>query len=132
MDGLWQHLPQLGFAAGLALACWLLMRRAARRIGRQSRENSASQVGDLLPEKSRDRALLDAPPEVARWQVELHETARELKAEIDSKLLALQALVNVAREERARLEAALERAKATERGTTSGEDVADDVAGDVR
>jgi hypothetical protein len=128
MEGLWQHLPQLGFAAGLALACWLLM----RRIGRQSRENSDRQVGELSPDKSRGRALLDAPPEVARWQVELHETARELKAEIDSKLLALQALVNVAREERERLEAALEQAKAIEPAKTSGEDVADDIARDVR
>jgi hypothetical protein len=62
----------------------------------------------------------------------MHETARDLKAEIDSKLLALQALVNVAREERERLEAVIERTKATELATKSGKDVADDVAGDVR
>lgn len=131
MEGLWEHLPQIGFAAGLGMACWLLLRHASRRIKRQSPEASAH-LQELLPEKSRDRALLDAPPEAARWQVELHETARELKAEIDSKLLALQTLVNIAREERGRLEEALKRAKAIDPANQSGKDVADDVAGDIR
>ncbi len=35
---------------------------------------------------------LGAPPEVLRWQVELHDMARELKAELDSKMLAVTAL----------------------------------------
>lgn len=108
MDGLSQHWPQLVIAAGLAVMCYLLMRRASRRISGRSPEDAAIQRPPS--EKSRDRALLDAPPELTRWQVELHETARDLKAEIDSKLLALQALVNVAREEREKLEAATERA----------------------
>ena len=86
----------------------------------------------MLSEKSRDRASLDAPPEVARWQLEMHETARELKAEIDSKLLALQALVNVAREEREKLEAAIAQANVAQTQRMSGKDVADNIAGDVR
>jgi hypothetical protein len=51
--------------------------------------------------------LEDAPPELARWQVAMHELARDLKGEIDTKLAALQTLVALARQEAARLEALL-------------------------
>ena len=35
---------------------------------------------------------LGAPTEVLKWQVELHELARELKAELDSKLIAVRTM----------------------------------------
>ena len=44
----------------------------------------------------------------------MHETARELKGELDSKLSALQALVLIARQESQRLEAAIKTAEAME------------------
>ena len=58
-----------------------------------------------------DTPLLDAPPDLLRWQVEMHETARHLKAELDSKMGALQAITRIASEESARLEAAIARAE---------------------
>lgn len=58
----------------------------------------------MLADEGRDTVLRDAPPEVLRWHVELHETARDLKAEIDTKLVALQVLTKQAREEADRLE----------------------------
>jgi hypothetical protein len=44
--------------------------------------------------------------ELERWEVEMHETARELKAQLDSKMSALQALIADADRAAARLETA--------------------------
>lgn len=60
-------------------------------------------------------SLDDAPPEWTRWQVAMHELARDLKGEIDTKLAALQTLVALARQESDRLEALLAQ---TQRRTT--------------
>jgi hypothetical protein len=43
------------------------------------------------------------PVEMMRWEVEMHDTARELKAELDTKMVALQTLIRSAREEQQRL-----------------------------
>jgi hypothetical protein len=51
---------------------------------------------------------LDSTPKTAQWEVEMHETARELKAQLDSKMSALQALIADADRAAARLEAAKE------------------------
>jgi len=50
---------------------------------------------------------LEAMPSMAQWEVEMHETARELKAQLDSKMRALQALIAEADRAAARIEAAL-------------------------
>jgi hypothetical protein len=55
--------------------------------------------------------LVDAPAEFTRWQVEMHETARDLKAELDSKIGVLQALVAMARKETQRLESLMHEAR---------------------
>jgi hypothetical protein len=46
-------------------------------------------------------------PSTAQWEVDMHETARELKAQLDSKMRALQVLIAEADRAAARLEAAL-------------------------
>jgi hypothetical protein len=58
----------------------------------------------------------EPPVDYLHWQVEMHQTARELKAEIDSKLVALQAATRLAREEQRRLEQSIERARQTNGG----------------
>ncbi|MDX1944894.1 MAG: hypothetical protein SFU86_05760 [Pirellulaceae bacterium] len=93
---------------GLALAAFFLLRNSRGFFSRsRPKDNDPQQIRQLLGERSRDSALADAPPEVLRWQVEMHETARDLKAELDSKLSALQALILLARQERERLEQTL-------------------------
>jgi hypothetical protein len=49
---------------------------------------------------------LHASPPSAQWEVEMHETARQLKAQLDSKMSALQALIAEADRAASRLEAA--------------------------
>jgi hypothetical protein len=91
--------------AGVALAALVLLRAARRRPG---------VIAATLPAAAgsgRDGALAGAPPELLRWQVEMHETARDLKAELDSKLAAMQALIALARRERGLLADAIARAE---------------------
>ncbi len=92
------------FAAGVTLATFILLRRLWRR------RRPASPAG-LERGPRRDQPLYDAPPELLRWQVEMHELTRELKAELDSKIRVWNQLVQEAREERRRLEETLKSAK---------------------
>ena len=94
----------------LILRGWFNRRPGSNRPAGESAEPSAGYVNGLAIQ-NRDTALRDAPTETLRWQVEMHETARELKGELDSKLSALQALVVMARQEYERLFDILERAE---------------------
>jgi hypothetical protein len=95
---------------GIALASWLLLRGSRARWAKSQKASVApDEVRRSLAEVDRSKALKDAPPEVLRWQVEMHETARDLKAEIDSKYAALSALTRLAKEEADRLENLLKR-----------------------
>lgn len=58
----------------------------------------------LLPERDRNSPLAEAPVDVLRWEVQMHETARDLQAELDTKMRALQILMRDADEKIARLE----------------------------
>jgi hypothetical protein len=94
-----EHSSSILLASGIALAAFFLMRGAWRRKAGAGR--AADSQADV---PSRAGTPAAAPPELTRWQVEMHETARDLKAELDSKLAALQTLVALARQERALLE----------------------------
>lgn len=59
--------------------------------------------------------LVGAPRDIARWQVEMHDLARDLTAQLDSKMAALQHLVQQAGQESERLERALAQAREHER-----------------
>lgn len=83
--------------AGLGIICWLLMRgRVTRKRGHHvsSRmldlKHNAHAAGHALPFTG--TSSLGAPSDVLKWQVELHDLGRELKAELDCKLLAVQAM----------------------------------------
>jgi hypothetical protein len=101
------------FLLGVVLMTVILLRRTLRysRRRRQLEPRAAATRPVVNREPDRGQPLIDAPPELLRWQVEMHETARDLKAELDSKLSALQTLVRLAREERERLEHAIRRAE---------------------
>jgi hypothetical protein len=104
-------------AAGLALAVFLLMRRAASapagaRLAEAAGQDITNRLGrGKLARHASASETAETPVEVLRWQVEMHETARELKGQIDSKLSALQALIILARREAERLEEAIHRAR---------------------
>lgn len=99
-------LPQLLMLAGMGAMIWILWRRSTRYLGKGDR---ADVLAYRSSARDTDRAMIDAPAELTRWQVEMHETARDLKGEIDTKLAVLQILVRHANEASARLEAAIDR-----------------------
>ncbi|MEX2174391.1 MAG: hypothetical protein WD872_08515 [Pirellulaceae bacterium] len=95
--------------AGLALAVAILVRwrRAIRR-------KSIEQPTGLSVERQVSALPAYPPRELDRWHVEMHDAARELRAEIDTKLAALQAVTIAARHERERLEATIAQATQVE------------------
>jgi hypothetical protein len=98
------------FAAGMLIIIFLLLRRSWRYSAKIKKEEKPA-PRRKLDDARQATPLLDAPPELLRWQVEMHETARHLKAELDSKMSALQAIIRIANEESTRLEAAISRAE---------------------
>jgi hypothetical protein len=90
---------------GMVLLSWVLLRRRY-----EHRPGSSCANGSLIdrteepqvPSQPNSKSL-DAGAELARWQVQMHETARDLKAELDSKIGVLQQLVRMAGDHEQRL-----------------------------
>jgi len=97
-------------AFGLTIAILLL--RAHRYLARQ-RSDDRALVLPRRPKSEPSVRLMDGPPELARWEVEMHRIARDLSAEVDSRVSVLRAMVTEADRAAARLEAALNKAAAT-------------------
>ena len=92
------NLQPLMMMAGLGIICWMLMRsRTARRrssrpqvmISENLKHNANASTGHHVFSGT---GSLGAPPDVLKWQVELHDLGRELKAELDSKLMAVRSM----------------------------------------
>ena len=99
----------LMFLLGTALLTWILLRRSYRYLGRTKDGSHADRrygTSSSGCERS-GQSLAHAPKDVLRWQVEMHETARDLKAELDSKMGALQQLSRIAEQHCQRLETAI-------------------------
>ena len=94
------------FLAALGLTIGFLLMRSSRHFGRQSEARSATMRIEASP-TSRKAHHLGAPEEMTRWEVEMHETARELSAQLDTKMGLLQHLIREADRAAARLEAAV-------------------------
>ncbi len=101
------------FALGIIILTVVLLKRSSRYYrGKRSQPPRPTQRKQpAISSASNDRPLADAPREILRWQVEMHETARDLKAELDGKIVALGILLRDAQHETQRLEAAVARAK---------------------
>ncbi|MHB0957710.1 MAG: hypothetical protein ACYC0X_18345 [Pirellulaceae bacterium] len=89
--------------AGILLLILILFRRSYRHQRRQNRPcpDPASRPKSV---RAADRVLSEPPVQVTQWQVEMHELARTLKAELDTKMRLLQLLIGQARVESERLE----------------------------
>jgi hypothetical protein len=93
------------FIVGLGMLISILLRRWHRYYGPRRRRREAPVLERTAREERKaGRSLSDAPVDVLRWHVELHETARDLKAELESKITALQVLIRMAGQEADRLE----------------------------
>ena len=92
--------------AALALIILTLLIRSYRYFSRQRGDNSAIVRTARPPHNSR-HSDHDLPADIAKWQVTMHETARQLSAQLESKMAAIGSLVADADRAASRLEAAL-------------------------
>ena len=83
-----------------------LFHRIRRKRGAASNRN-ASGLRRSQPKSESPAGYHQAPANMARYEVEMHDLARELSARIDSKLVLLQHLVRDADQQANRLEAAI-------------------------
>ncbi len=86
---------QLLAVAGFVMLGWVLARRQIRM---KKRVNIESRAANKELERIRTRKdpvlpLSDAPPETQRWQVGLFDLQRELKAELDTRIVVVQSLL---------------------------------------
>ena len=91
---------------GLGLLIAILLRRSFRYYGRRGSRKAGAEplLATTTPPAGPYRSLTNPPAEVLRWQVEMHEIARDLRAEMDSKLRLLQLLIAQAQQQADRLE----------------------------
>lgn len=92
---------QMMMLAGIVLLGWILVRRqirSRRRLHTQSVSERHLQQQLSESDKPRGVPLASAPPEIQRWQVEIFDLQRELKAELDMKIVVVQSLIRQADE----------------------------------
>ncbi|MEX0824877.1 MAG: hypothetical protein WD119_01860 [Pirellulaceae bacterium] len=99
--------PQLMMLAGIILLGWVLMRRqmkARKRSWREDRQQHKA-MGKLARQETHAVPLAGAPVETLRWQAELFDLQRELKAELETKIAVVQTLLRQVDQRIERLEA---------------------------
>ncbi len=101
--------------AGISLLIIVLLRGTYRHLGRRrSARNKIEPHLERVPRPGTEhRSLSSATGDALKWQVELQETARTAKGELDSKMRVLQLLIAQARSEADRLERVLSRLEST-------------------
>jgi hypothetical protein len=93
-----QSLAMLVVAAGVGGVLWWSQRSGARASGKQATA--------ALPASS----MAVKPEELRRWEIEMHELARSLAAEMGTRVAVLQQLLRSVESQSARLEGLLARA----------------------
>lgn len=99
---------QMMLLAGIVLMGWILIRR---QIKSRYRQNSQSRTDHdftktlAKADVPRGIPLASAPPDTQRWQAEMLDLQRELKAELDMKIVVVQSLIRQADEKIAELSA---------------------------
>ena len=86
---------QLLMLAGFVLLGWVLARRQLKMRKRVHRDARAAnkQLNAIRQRGEPSLPLADAPPETQRWQVAMFDLQRELKAELDTRIVIVQSLM---------------------------------------
>jgi len=109
-------LQQAMMLAGIGILTFMMLRKTRRYQQQVKREAKRSErekkaISQVSIDLDQQQPLLDAPSSVLRWQVEMHETARELQGKLDTKMRALQVLIAQAETATSHLQSAIEQAK---------------------
>jgi membrane protein implicated in regulation of membrane protease activity len=92
---------QMMLVAGLVMLGWMLIRRqlrSRRRMREQDLSTRDLRVQLAKADKPTGMPLSSAPIEAQRWQVEMMDLQRDLKAELDTKIMVVQVLIRQADE----------------------------------
>jgi len=89
------HKAQMFLLAGFILLGWVLARR---QVSMRKRVNGDARIANRELAKIRNRKepavpLCDAPAETQRWQTAIFDLQRELKAELDTRIVVVQTLL---------------------------------------
>jgi len=86
---------QLMMLGGFILLGWVLTRRLVMRRNKLNRERQAAKQGmsKARREVTSTLPLSDAPVETQRWQVAMFDLQRELKADLDTRIVVVQTLL---------------------------------------
>ncbi|MCA9195045.1 MAG: hypothetical protein KDB03_24910 [Planctomycetales bacterium] len=120
---------------GIGIMCWLFFRgkmlRGRALRSQQQLSQSLRHNGNVnsKPIVFRGTESLGAPPEVLRWQLELSDLARQLKGELDSKMLAVQSITRAYNQAAVRLSELIRQAESVRMdAATKQSSVSNDVA----
>jgi hypothetical protein len=107
---------QTFFLVVMIVVAGFLYLRSQRYFAKQKNDaGSAVRPATSPPEKP----YTPVPQDLTRWEVEMHDTARQLSGQLDSKMAALGHLIHEADRAAARLEAALSATRPPTSATTS-------------
>jgi len=110
----------LGLGAGMLILAWVVMRRRFRALTDAKHDSRATlpstvfqggMLGGLRAARQPSTGLMDAPNSIARWEIGMHEVARDMRAELDSKMVALNVLIARACDESDKLTLLVRRAE---------------------
>lgn len=86
---------QLLMVAGFVMLGWVLARRTIKMRKRVNRDSKAANkaIQQIRERKEPAIPLCDAPAETQRWQVAMFDLQRELKAELDTRIVVVETLL---------------------------------------
>jgi len=102
------QLPILMFLIGCALITTILLRRSYRYFGRSRRQQIQSPVEKQpRPTSKWSGAQRDSLAQIDRQEVEMHDMARDLSGQLNSKIIVLEQLIATSQRQIERLETLL-------------------------
>ncbi len=91
------QLQTMMMLAGIGILCWIMMRGRMKSQKVSEPRMAIPTMKHNANAKAKAAAFsgtssVGAPPEVLKWQIEMYDLSRQLKAELDSKMIAVRKL----------------------------------------
>ncbi len=99
------------FLLGLCLMTVVLLMRSRRYFRQVARHQNAMAPPKQIAEKAKPASAAIPPQQHEQWEVAMHELARDLSGQLDSKIRILEMLIREANQTAARLDAALDKTR---------------------
>lgn len=87
---------QMMMFGGFVMLGWVLARRTLknRKKSRVANRNANVELAKMRSSTPSVTPLVDAPPEVQRWQGAMHDLSRDLSAELENRISTVQSLID--------------------------------------